>query len=90
MLLDDIPGAGDDPDVAMLAAEAAPLRELSLPYGVSLRARAVAAVTKRVKIVILGNPLPLAENPIRLAEEMVVGASSAPIMNQNRGQYGLP
>ena len=30
----------------------------------------LAAVTKRVKIVILGNPLPLAENPVRLAEEL--------------------
>lgn len=30
----------------------------------------LAAVTKRVKIVILGNPLPLAENPVRLSEEL--------------------
>jgi alkanesulfonate monooxygenase SsuD/methylene tetrahydromethanopterin reductase-like flavin-dependent oxidoreductase (luciferase family) len=30
----------------------------------------LAAVTKRVKIVLLGNPLPLAENPVRLAEEL--------------------
>ena len=30
----------------------------------------LAAVTKRVKIVILGNPLPLSENPVRLAEEL--------------------
>ena len=30
----------------------------------------LAAVTKRVKIVILGNPLPLADNPVRLAEEL--------------------
>jgi len=28
----------------------------------------LAATTKRVKIVLLGNPLPLAENPVRLAE----------------------
>ncbi|MEZ5853772.1 MAG: LLM class flavin-dependent oxidoreductase [Hyphomicrobiaceae bacterium] len=32
----------------------------------------LAAVTKKVKIVILGNPLPLAENPIRLAEELAM------------------
>ena len=30
----------------------------------------LAAVTKRVKIVILGNPLPLSDNPVRLAEEL--------------------
>ena len=30
----------------------------------------LAAVTKRVKIVILGNPLPLADNPGRLAEDL--------------------
>lgn len=30
----------------------------------------LAAITERVKIVMLGNPLPLAENPIRLAEEL--------------------
>ena len=29
-------------------------------------------MTKRVKIVMLGNPLPLAENPIRLAEELAM------------------
>lgn len=32
----------------------------------------LAAITERVKIVILGNPLPLAENPIRLAEELAM------------------
>ena len=32
----------------------------------------LAATTKRVKIVLLGNPLPLAENPIRLAEELAM------------------
>ncbi|MBS0560018.1 MAG: LLM class flavin-dependent oxidoreductase [Proteobacteria bacterium] len=32
----------------------------------------LAAVTKRVKIVLLGNPLPLADNPIRLAEELAM------------------
>jgi alkanesulfonate monooxygenase SsuD/methylene tetrahydromethanopterin reductase-like flavin-dependent oxidoreductase (luciferase family) len=30
----------------------------------------LAAMTKRVKIVLLGNPLPLADNPVRLAEEL--------------------
>ncbi len=32
----------------------------------------LAAVTKRVKIVILGNPLPLTENPVQLAEELAM------------------
>jgi alkanesulfonate monooxygenase SsuD/methylene tetrahydromethanopterin reductase-like flavin-dependent oxidoreductase (luciferase family) len=32
----------------------------------------LAAMTKKVKIVMLGNPLPLAENPIRLAEELAM------------------
>jgi alkanesulfonate monooxygenase SsuD/methylene tetrahydromethanopterin reductase-like flavin-dependent oxidoreductase (luciferase family) len=32
----------------------------------------LAAVTKRVNIVLLGNPLPLAENPVRLAEELAM------------------
>src|SRR6201995_5883744 len=32
----------------------------------------LAAVTKRTKIVLLGNPLPLAENPVRLAEELAM------------------
>jgi len=27
-------------------------------------------VTKNAKIILLGNPLPLAENPVRLAEEL--------------------
>src|SRR6202162_5081317 len=30
----------------------------------------LAAATKKAKIVLLGNPLPLAENPVRLAEEL--------------------
>jgi alkanesulfonate monooxygenase SsuD/methylene tetrahydromethanopterin reductase-like flavin-dependent oxidoreductase (luciferase family) len=30
----------------------------------------LAAATKRVKIVILGNPLPLSENPVQLSEEL--------------------
>ena len=32
----------------------------------------LAGMTKKVKIVMLGNPLPLAENPIRLAEELAM------------------
>jgi alkanesulfonate monooxygenase SsuD/methylene tetrahydromethanopterin reductase-like flavin-dependent oxidoreductase (luciferase family) len=32
----------------------------------------LAAMTQKVKIVMLGNPLPLAENPIRLAEELAM------------------
>jgi alkanesulfonate monooxygenase SsuD/methylene tetrahydromethanopterin reductase-like flavin-dependent oxidoreductase (luciferase family) len=32
----------------------------------------LAAVTEKVKIVMLGNPLPLAENPVRLAEELAM------------------
>jgi alkanesulfonate monooxygenase SsuD/methylene tetrahydromethanopterin reductase-like flavin-dependent oxidoreductase (luciferase family) len=32
----------------------------------------LAGMTKRVKIVLLGNPLPLADNPIRLAEELAM------------------
>ena len=32
----------------------------------------LAAVTKQAKIVLLGNPLPLADNPIRLAEELAM------------------
>ena len=32
----------------------------------------LAAVTKRVKIVLLGNPLPLSEDPLRLAEELAM------------------
>ncbi|MSO76911.1 MAG: LLM class flavin-dependent oxidoreductase [Alphaproteobacteria bacterium] len=32
----------------------------------------LAAITKRVKIVMLGNPLPLAEDPVRLAEELAM------------------
>jgi len=32
----------------------------------------LAAATKRAKIVILGNPLPLCDNPIRLAEELAM------------------
>ena len=32
----------------------------------------LAATTKKVKIVLLGNPLPLADNPVRLAEELAM------------------
>jgi len=32
----------------------------------------LAAITSRVKIVLLGNPLPLADNPVRLAEELAM------------------
>jgi alkanesulfonate monooxygenase SsuD/methylene tetrahydromethanopterin reductase-like flavin-dependent oxidoreductase (luciferase family) len=33
-------------------------------------ASVLAAITKRVKIVLLGNPLPISDNPVRLAEEL--------------------
>ncbi len=32
----------------------------------------LAAMTNRVKLVLLGNPLPLADNPVRLAEELAM------------------
>src|SRR5262249_61706384 len=32
----------------------------------------LAAMTKQVKIVLLGNPLPITDNPVRLAEELAV------------------
>ena len=32
----------------------------------------LAAITENIKIVMLGNPLPLAENPVRLAEELAM------------------
>lgn len=38
----------------------------------NIMAAILAAVTEKVKIVILGNPLPLAENPVRLAEELAM------------------
>ena len=37
---------------------------------VNIYAAALAAVTKRVKIVLLGNPLPASDNPVREAEEI--------------------
>ncbi|MBM3490669.1 MAG: LLM class flavin-dependent oxidoreductase [Alphaproteobacteria bacterium] len=46
------------------------------PFCMQAKANVFAAIlagmTKRVKIVLLGNPLPLAENPIRLAEELAM------------------
>jgi alkanesulfonate monooxygenase SsuD/methylene tetrahydromethanopterin reductase-like flavin-dependent oxidoreductase (luciferase family) len=46
------------------------------PFCMQAKANIFAAVlagaTKRVKIVLLGNPLPLSENPIRLAEELAM------------------
>lgn len=38
----------------------------------NIMASILAAITKRVKIVLLGNPLPLAESPVRLAEELAM------------------
>jgi len=39
---------------------------------INIIAAMLAATTKRVKLVLLGNPLPLAENPVRLAEELAM------------------
>src|ERR671930_1350205 len=39
---------------------------------VNIFAAILAAMTKRVKIVLLGNPLPIADNPVRLAEELAM------------------
>ena len=39
---------------------------------INICASILAAITKKVKIVLLGNPLPLAENPVRLAEELAM------------------
>lgn len=36
----------------------------------NLEAAILARITKRPKIVLLGNPLPIFENPLRLAEEL--------------------
>ena len=38
----------------------------------NVMASILAAVTKHVKIVLLGNPLPIADNPVRLAEELAM------------------
>ena len=37
-----------------------------------VEAAVLAKATKKAKIVLLGNPLPLAENPVRLAEELAM------------------
>jgi alkanesulfonate monooxygenase SsuD/methylene tetrahydromethanopterin reductase-like flavin-dependent oxidoreductase (luciferase family) len=46
------------------------------PFCMQAKANVFAAVlaglTERVKIVLLGNPLPLADNPVRLAEELAM------------------
>ena len=39
---------------------------------VNMYAAILAAMTERVKIVLLGNPLPVSENPIQLAEEIAM------------------
>jgi alkanesulfonate monooxygenase SsuD/methylene tetrahydromethanopterin reductase-like flavin-dependent oxidoreductase (luciferase family) len=38
----------------------------------NIMASVLAAKTKRVKLVLLGDPLPLTENPVRLAEELAM------------------
>ena len=46
------------------------------PFCMSAKCNIIAAIlaakTKRVKLVILGNPLPLSDNPVRLAEELAM------------------
>jgi len=37
---------------------------------INMYASILAAMTKRVKLVLLGNPLPVSDNPVRLAEEI--------------------
>jgi len=39
---------------------------------INMYAGILAAMTKRVKIVLLGNPLPVSENPVQLAEEIAM------------------
>ena len=39
---------------------------------INMIASLLAGMTKRVKIVLLGNPLPLTDNPVRLAEELAM------------------
>src|ERR1700722_1094942 len=41
-----------------------------LGAAMNLEAAILARITKRPKIVLLGNPLPIFENPLRLAEEL--------------------
>src|SRR5215469_10687999 len=43
----------------------------------------LAALTKKVKLVLLGNPLPLAENPVRLGQEQLA-AGVNPAFNRER------
>lgn len=38
----------------------------------NIMASILSALTRRVKLVLLGNPLPIAENPVRLAEELAM------------------
>ncbi len=38
----------------------------------NIMASILAALTRRVKLVLLGNPLPIADNPLRLAEELAM------------------
>ncbi len=38
----------------------------------NIMASILAALTRRVKLVLLGNPLPIADNPVRLAEELAM------------------
>ncbi len=46
------------------------------PFSMSTKANimgaALAAVTERVKLVMLGNPLPLSDDPVRIAEELAM------------------
>ena len=44
----------------------------------NLEAAILARITKKAKIVLLGNPLPIFENPIRLAEELAAHARVRP------------
>ena len=39
---------------------------------INMYAAILAAMTKRVKIVLLGNPLPVSENPVQIAEEIAM------------------
>src|SRR5260370_26771441 len=38
----------------------------------NIMASILPAITNRVKIFLLGNPLPIAENPVRLAEQLAM------------------